>query len=95
MCALQNILMEFDPETLERKAFFTYTQVNGDFKGMMAPAHTQYDHATKELLGFTLEFGRKNVYKVFSIPDDNPKGSLLAKFEGTNGIEYTILLWHL
>jgi torulene dioxygenase len=83
-------LIEFDPVTLEPTRFFTYEDINSEFKvtlnvtynkiqGVPSAAHSQYDHSTGEFFNFTLNFGKTGIYTIFSISDNAPQGPNLPR----------------
>lgn len=76
-----NVLQPFDPNSLEPAELTSYTGINPDFEGQLSAAHSQYDLERREFFNYTLKLGRDSCYTVFCIPDDDPSGHVLAKFE--------------
>ncbi|GAB4814118.1 hypothetical protein N2152v2_001164 [Parachlorella kessleri] len=77
-----NGLVEVDPKTLQSKPMFTYTDINPAFKGFLSAAHGQYDAHQRCYYNFTMDMPRgAPTYNIFCIPDDDPKGYLLAKLQ--------------
>lgn len=50
------------------------------FRGPLSGAHGQRDEAAATYYGYTLDFTPKGrgLYRLFAVPDGNPKGRLLA-----------------
>ncbi|TPX34660.1 hypothetical protein SmJEL517_g02720 [Synchytrium microbalum] len=73
-----NILQELDPVTLEPVRVFNYTEINPAFPGALSAAHHQFDASTREYYNYTIEFGPKTKFHLFTISEANPKGRLLV-----------------
>ncbi|KAI7870436.1 putative carotene-dioxygenase [Spinellus fusiger] len=73
-----NILQQINQDTLEPKRAFNYTKYDERIKGVMAPAHHQYDPITKETINFVVNIEPVE-YTVFSITPEG-KTTILASF---------------
>jgi torulene dioxygenase len=70
-----NRVQEIDPVTLEPLGISNYGKLLSSAKGPMAAAHPGIDHDTGEVFNYTLEFGRRGTYHVFSVSENSKSGT--------------------
>ncbi|WP_227375726.1 carotenoid oxygenase family protein [Haladaptatus halobius] len=70
--------VRFDPETLSARGDLVYED---DLTGHHVTAHLQHDREAGKTVGYMTEFGRRNRYHVYGVPDDRPERVPLASVE--------------
>lgn len=67
-----------DPGTLSARGDLAYED---DLRGHHVTAHPQHDRRRGETVGYMTEFGRRNRYHLYRVPDDRPERVPLASIE--------------
>ncbi|WP_137286348.1 carotenoid oxygenase family protein [Halorussus salinisoli] len=62
--------VRFDPETLSSRGDLEY---DDDLTGHHVTAHLRHDDRRGETVGYMTEFGRRNRYHVYRVPDERPE----------------------
>eukprot|EP00158_Paraphelidium_tribonemae_P005034 Partr_v1_DN27125_c1_g1_i1_m15640 putative dioxygenase len=65
-----NVLLPFDPETLEEKSYTSYRQYDKSFDGMMSAAHEEYDPRSDTYYHQVHSTASQSAYEVFEFKGD-------------------------
>lgn len=74
-----------DPETLEPVGLAEQTKLHPDLKGPLSATHAKSDPTTGDIFNFNLDFGRQNVYRVFTVSASTGKTDILATITNAEG----------